>query len=105
MVFLELKLQQDDGCDVRELSHSNADLEGNKSNHSRFVANRVELQTKSSLRLDSRYNTSFIHVQIVLRKRYISRYVSQAEYTRVIAITRHKSAVGAISQPMSHRGV
>ena len=53
-----------------------ADLGGNKSNHSRFTATRVELQMKSSLRLDSRYNTSFIHAQIVLRKRYISRYVS-----------------------------
>ena len=77
----------------------NADLEGNESNHSRFAANSVELQTKSSLRLDSRYSTSFIHTQIVLRKRYISRYVSQAEYNRVSAVTWHQSAVGAISQP------
>ena len=53
-----------------------ADLGGNKSNYSKFAAKQSRLQTKSSLRLDSRYNAAFIQVQTVLRKRYISRYVS-----------------------------
>ena len=69
-----------------------ADLEGNKSNHSKFVANRVELQMKSSLRLDSRYSGAFIQVQTVLRKRYISRYVSYARVLHVTTITSHQSA-------------
>ena len=51
---------------------------------------------KSSLRLDSRYNVAFIQVQTVLYKHYISRYVSYAEYYRVITITRHQSASGAM---------
>ena len=100
MVFLiESKSQQDYGCDVHELSRSNADLEGNANNHSKVCSNRVELQTKSSLRLDSRYNGAFIQVQTVLRKRYISRYVSYAGVLRVTTITSHQSAAGAISQP------
>ena len=78
-----------------------ADLEGNKSNHLKVRSNRVELQTKSSLRLDFRYNAAFIQVQTVLRKRYISRYVSYAGVLRVITITSHQSSSGAISQPMS----
>ena len=69
-----------------------ADLGGNKSNHSRFEATRSRLQTKSSLRLDSRYNAAFIQVQTALRKRYISRYVSYAGVLRVTAITSHQSA-------------
>ena len=69
-----------------------ADLEGNASNYSKFVGNRVELQTKSSLRLDSRYNAAFIHAQTVLRKRYINRYVSYAGVLRVTAFTSHQSA-------------
>ena len=76
MVFLESKSQQDDGCNARELSRSSADLEGSENNRWEFVASRVELQTKSSLRLDLRYSEAFIQVQTVLRKRYINRYVS-----------------------------
>ena len=52
------------------------DLEDNfRENYSRFKATS-QLQTKSSLRLDSQYNMAFIQVQTVLCKRYISRYVS-----------------------------
>ena len=91
-VLVESKSQQDYGRDVLELSRSSADLEGNVSNHSKVRSNRVELQTKSSLRLDSRYNAAFIHVQTVLRKRYISRYVSYARVLRIITITSHQSA-------------
>ena len=72
--FLESKAQQ---CLVgpSQAKSFGADLEGNKNNHSSSRA-RSRLQTKSSLRLDSRYNAAFIQVQTVLRKRYISRYVS-----------------------------
>ena len=69
----------------------NADLGGNESNHSNS-RQQSRLQTKSSLRLDSRYNTAFIHIQTVLRKRYISGYVSYIGVLRVIPITSHQSA-------------
>ena len=64
------------GLDVHELSHSHVDLEDNReviTCHSKATS---RLQTKSSLGLDSQYNTAFIQVQTVLHKRYISRYVS-----------------------------
>ena len=69
-----------------------ADLERQLRVITRSSQQRSRLQTKSSLRLDSRYNTAFIQVQTVLRKRYISRYVSQAEYYRVNTITSRRSA-------------
>ena len=72
--FLESKSQQHFGWTSQAKSFS-ADLGGNKSNHS-SLRQQSRLQTKSSLRLDSQYNVAFIHVQTVLRKRYISRYVS-----------------------------
>ena len=74
MVCLESKSQQH-LVGLSQAKSFGADLGGNKSNHpSSWQQSR--LQTKSSLRLDSRYNTAFIQVQTVLRKHYISRYVS-----------------------------
>ena len=72
--FLELKSQQR-LVGLSQAKLFGADLEGNRSNHS-SLKQQSRLQMKSSLRLDSRYNTAFIQVQTVLRKHYISRYVS-----------------------------
>ena len=69
-----------------------ADLEWQLRVSTRSSQQRSRLQTKSSLRLDSRYNTAFIQVQTALRKRYINRYVSYAGVLRVMAITSHQSA-------------
>ena len=89
---LESKLRQDYGRKTSRAKSFSADLERHLRVNTRSSQQRSRLQTKSSLRLDSRYNAAFIQVQTVLRKRYISRYVSYAGVLQVTTITRHQSA-------------